>query len=64
MRCNSPLVMPALGAGIHVLRPYALQDVDGRDKPGHDSWESEGRPKIRIYERYQRLPRGGCHQQA
>jgi len=25
--------MPALGAGIHV---FFLQDVDGRDKPGHD----------------------------
>jgi hypothetical protein len=26
--------MPALVAGIHVFRKW--QDVDGRDKPGHD----------------------------
>ena len=29
-------VMPALVAGIHVLRPCNSKDVDGRDKPGHD----------------------------
>ena len=29
-------VMPALVAGIHVLDGDALQNVDGRDKPGHD----------------------------
>src|SRR5258708_3530971 len=30
--------MPALVAGIHVfLRSSPKQDVDGRDKPGHDS---------------------------
>jgi hypothetical protein len=28
-------VMPALVAGIHVLA--AKEDVDGRDKPGHDT---------------------------
>jgi len=28
--------MPALVAGIHVLRPCEIKDVDGRDKPGHD----------------------------
>jgi hypothetical protein len=29
--------MPALGAGIHVLkRSTNAKDVDGRDKPGHD----------------------------
>jgi hypothetical protein len=28
--------MPALVAGIHVLVPIRIQDVDGRDKPGHD----------------------------
>lgn len=28
-------VMPALVAGIHVL--VAKEDVDGRDKPGHDA---------------------------
>jgi hypothetical protein len=26
--------MPALVAGIHVF--FAVEDVDGRDKPGHD----------------------------
>jgi hypothetical protein len=29
-------VMPALGAGIHVFCA-ASEDVDGRDKPGHDA---------------------------
>jgi hypothetical protein len=29
--------MPALVAGIHALRRLSEQDVDGRDKPGHDS---------------------------
>jgi hypothetical protein len=30
--------MPALVAGIHVfLAGFQLKDVDGRDKPGHDS---------------------------
>jgi hypothetical protein len=28
--------MPALVAGIHVLKTCASKDVDGRDKPGHD----------------------------
>ena len=28
--------MPALVAGIHVLRANDHQSVDGRDKPGHD----------------------------
>jgi hypothetical protein len=32
-------VMPALVAGIHVfLILSSKQDVDGRDKPGHDEW--------------------------
>jgi hypothetical protein len=31
----SELVMPALVAGIHVFGE-GIQDVDGRDKPGHD----------------------------
>jgi len=31
-------VMPALVAGIHVfLEGLSREDVDGRDKPGHDS---------------------------
>jgi hypothetical protein len=29
-------VMPALVAGIHVFADRKLEDVDGRDKPGHD----------------------------
>ena len=28
--------MPALVAGIHVLKPSENKDVDGRVKPGHD----------------------------
>jgi citronellyl-CoA dehydrogenase len=28
--------MPGLVPGIHVFLPEAKQDVDGRDKPGHD----------------------------
>jgi hypothetical protein len=28
--------MPALVAGIHVFLAGATEDVDGRDKPGHD----------------------------
>jgi len=28
--------MPGLVPGIHVLGAYAKEDVDGRDKPGHD----------------------------
>jgi hypothetical protein len=28
--------MPALGAGIHVFCALS-EDVDGRDKPGHDA---------------------------
>jgi len=28
--------MPALVAGIHVLRPAGAKDVDGRSKSGHD----------------------------
>ena len=31
-------VMPALVAGIHVFLRRRSQDVDGRDKPGHDDW--------------------------
>ncbi|RIA01597.1 hypothetical protein D1920_12270 [Rhodopseudomonas palustris] len=31
-------VMPALVAGIHVVRFRKIEDVDGRDKPGHDAW--------------------------
>jgi hypothetical protein len=28
--------MPGLVPGIHVFLPAHLEDVDGRDKPGHD----------------------------
>jgi hypothetical protein len=28
--------MPGLVPGIHVLLSFERQDVDGRDKPGHD----------------------------
>jgi len=31
--------MPALVAGIHVFNSCAPEDVDGRDKPGHDEGE-------------------------
>jgi hypothetical protein len=31
--------MPALVAGIHVVRPCNIKDVDGRDEPGHDEVE-------------------------
>jgi hypothetical protein len=32
--------MPALVAGIHVFLAARKQDVDGRDKPGHDGMEA------------------------
>jgi hypothetical protein len=28
--------MPGVMPGIHALLPASKQDVDGRDKPGHD----------------------------
>jgi hypothetical protein len=28
--------MPGLAPGIHVLQTLQKEDVDGRDKPGHD----------------------------
>jgi hypothetical protein len=31
--------MPALVAGIHVFFADPIEDVDGRDKPGHDGGE-------------------------
>jgi hypothetical protein len=37
-------VMPGLVPGIHVLGVAALEDVDGRVKPGHD--ESGSNPDI------------------
>jgi hypothetical protein len=32
------LVMPGLVPGIHVFEYCGKQDVDGRDKPGHDDY--------------------------
>jgi hypothetical protein len=36
IRASSHIVMPGLVPGIHVFNASANQDVDGRDKPGHD----------------------------
>jgi hypothetical protein len=30
-------VMPGFMPGIHVLKRHSGQEVDGRDKPGHDA---------------------------
>jgi hypothetical protein len=30
--------MPALVAGIHILRMFSQKDVDGRVEPGHDEF--------------------------
>jgi hypothetical protein len=38
-------VMPGPGPGIHVFLRSNKQDVDGRDKPGHDD---VGRPALRT----------------
>ncbi|HEU5276594.1 MAG TPA: hypothetical protein VFU97_23270 [Xanthobacteraceae bacterium] len=35
-RAGLSVVMPALGAGIHVFLSCRAEGVDGRDKPGHD----------------------------
>jgi len=36
--CATRSVMPALVAGIHVFAAWHRnEDVDGRDKPGHDA---------------------------
>jgi hypothetical protein len=34
-------VMPGLVPGIHVFLLVCKQDVDGRDKPGHDELDEE-----------------------
>jgi len=34
------LVMPGLVPGIHVFAPASKEDVDGRDRPGHDESKS------------------------
>jgi hypothetical protein len=36
MHATNTFVMPALVAGIHEFQRRPKQDVDGRDKPGHD----------------------------
>jgi len=33
---NSPPSLPGFMPGIHVFLTASKQDVDGRDKPGHD----------------------------
>ena len=42
----SPAVMPGLVPGIHVFLVISKQDVDGRDKPGHDGMNDR---RDRIY---------------
>jgi hypothetical protein len=36
MGLSAKFVMPGLVPGIHVLAAPQQEDVDGRDKPGHD----------------------------
>ena len=45
--------MPGLVPGIHVLQQMSREDVDGRDKPGHDgncvkAERQNKRPKLRL----------------
>jgi len=40
--------MPGLVPGIHVFAATGEQDVDGRDKPGHDSEEPRGLGEQRL----------------
>ena len=47
-RARTLHVMPAPVAGIHVLLPQCKQDVDGRDKPGHDE-ASVARTAIALF---------------
>jgi hypothetical protein len=35
-------VMPGLVPGIHVFEPRMEEDVEGRDKPGHDIVDRKG----------------------
>jgi hypothetical protein len=48
--------MPGPVPGIHVLRT-AKQDVDGRDKPGHDEWKDEASTYPIIKESKSWLPK-------
>jgi hypothetical protein len=41
--------MPGLVPGIHVFFFESKQDVDGRDKPGHDELSSTLREEISNY---------------
>jgi hypothetical protein len=34
-------VMPVLVTGIHVWKQFGNEDVDGRDKPGHDQLKTK-----------------------
>ncbi len=38
--------MPGLVPGIHVLQCFDKEDVDGRDKPGHDEQTTEARQQF------------------
>ena len=49
--------MPALVAGIHVFA--SIQDVDGRDKPGHDIGDVQRGEKVRNYARFNATCTGG-----
>jgi hypothetical protein len=44
------LVMPGLVPGIHVFLLATLQDVDGRDKPGHDGRRSFASLKPQLWQ--------------
>jgi len=46
MLCD-PVVMPGLGPGIHVFGRE--EDVDGRDKPGHDGVQGPGMDHITLH---------------
>jgi hypothetical protein len=41
------LVMPGLEPGIHVFVSVMQEDVDGRDKPGHDEKPIFSHPRTR-----------------
>jgi hypothetical protein len=40
--------MAGLVPAIHVFRADSIQDVDARDKPGHDELEKYAAPQDRI----------------
>jgi hypothetical protein len=45
LKASLSIVMPAPVAGIRVLVPMQIQDVDGRDEPGHDDIGN----KVQVY---------------